>query len=133
MASKEWKPRRRVLVVDEDLDSRLLLCDMLAHYRYEPLQAASGGEALEILRRSRVDIVLLDLVMSAMDGVETLREIKRRYRDLPVIMMRALSTSDQERRLVNEGVQAWLDKPVRQDTLSVALLSLGSPSGFADS
>lgn len=42
MASKQWKPRRRVLVVDDDPDIRLFLCDVLAHWRYEPLQAAAG-------------------------------------------------------------------------------------------
>lgn len=74
MASKSWRPRHRVLVVDDDPDSRLFVCDLLASRQYEALQAASGWEALEILQRRSVDLVLLDLVMPTMDGIETLRE-----------------------------------------------------------
>ncbi len=133
MASKSWNPRRRVLVVDDDSDSRLFVCDLLTYRRYEALQAASGWEALEILQRRSVDLVLLALVMPTMDGIETLREIRRHYRDLPVIMMGALTTAELERQVRREGAQAWLDKPVRQDALSVVLLSLAAPSGFADS
>jgi CheY-like chemotaxis protein len=133
MASKSWRLRRRVLVVDDDPDNRLFVCDLLAHRGYEALQAASGWEALEILQQRGVDLVLLDLVMPTMDGLETLHEIRRHDRDLPVIMMGMLTTAELERRVRSEGAQAWLDKPVRQDALSVALLSLAAPSGFADS
>ena len=133
MASKSWYPRRRVLVVDDDSDSRLFVCDLLAYRRVEAVQAASGWEAMEILHQRGVDLVLLNLVMPTMDGIETLREIRQHDRDLPVIMMSALITPELERWLLREGAQAWLDKPVGQDALTVALLSLGSPSGFADS
>lgn len=133
MASKSWNPRRRVLVVDDDPDSRLFVCNLLAYRRVEAVQAASGWEAMDILQRKGMDLVLLDLVMPTMDGLETLREIRQHYRDLPVIMMSALITPKLERQLLNEGAQTWLDKPVRQDALSVVLLSLGPPSGFADS
>ncbi|WP_053380386.1 response regulator [Nitrospira moscoviensis] len=132
MASKQWRPRRRVLVVDDDPDIRLFLCDMLAHWRYEPLQAASGWEALEVLQCSRVDVVLLDLVMPTMDGLDTLHEIKRHYRDLPVIMMSALMTPQLGRELLAEGAQDWMEKPVRREALSVALLSVPTLSGRAD-
>lgn len=122
MASKQWRPGRRVLVVDDDLDTRLFLCDMLAHWRYEPIQAASGWEALEVLQRSRVDVVLLDLVMPTMDGLETLHEIKRHYPDLPVIMMSALMTAQFGRQLLSEGARDWMEKPVQREALAVALL-----------
>jgi CheY-like chemotaxis protein len=133
MASKQWKPRRRVLVVDDDADIRMFLCDLLAHWRYEPVQAASGWETLEVLQHSRVDVVLLDLVMPTMDGLETLHEIKRHYRDLPVIMMSALMTPQLGRQLLSAGAQDWMEKPVQRQALSVALLSVPSLSGCADS
>ncbi len=133
MASKRWMPRRQVLVVDDDPDSRLFLCDVLAHWRYEPVQAASGWEALELLQRSRIDVVLLDLVIPTMDGLETLHEIKRHDRDLPVIMMSALMTSRLGRQLLNEGAQDWMEKPVQREALSLALLLVPSLSGGTDS
>lgn len=132
MASKQWRPRRRVLVVDDDPDSRLFLCDMLAHWRYEPLQAASGWEALEILQRNRIDVILLDLVMPTRDGLDTLHEIRRHDRDVPVIMMSAFMRPQLGRELLNAGARDCLWKPVRRDSLAIALLSVPTLSGRAD-
>jgi CheY-like chemotaxis protein len=133
MASQSWIPKRCVMVVDDDRRHRLALCDLLASRRYEVLQAASGGEALAILNRRAVDLVLLDLVMPTMDGLETLHGIRRHSRSIAVIMIGALGTPALERQVLDAGAHAWLDKPVREDALSVALLSLAAPSGFADS
>lgn len=122
MANKQWKPRRRVLVVDDDPDLRIFLCDLLAHWQYEPVQAASGWEALEALQRGKVDVVVLDLVMPTMDGLDTLHEIRRQYRDLPVIMMSALMTADLKRHLCELGAQGCLVKPLERDALALALI-----------
>lgn len=132
MASKQWKPRRRVLVVDDDPDIRIFLCDLLAHWQCEPVQAASGWEALEIVQRGTVDVVLLDLVMPMMDGMETLREIKRQDCELPVIMMSAIMTPHLRQQLLSHGAQDWMEKPVQRQALSVALLSVPYLSGHAN-
>ncbi len=78
-------------------------------------------------------MVLLDLVMPTMDGLATLREIRQYDRNLSVFMMSALMTPELGRLMQQKGAQGWLDKPVQRHTLSMALLSIALPSGFADS
>lgn len=88
------------------------------------LPVASGREAIEALRRRRrrVDVVLLALSMSMMDGAETLREIKRLTPGLPVIMTSTLMTPTLARRLREDGAQGFLVKPVQSQELAIALL-----------
>ncbi|MEE8494149.1 MAG: response regulator, partial [Nitrospirales bacterium] len=122
MASRVRRPKLRVLVVDEDLGFRTRFCDILGEWHCAALPVASGGEAIEALRRRRVDVVLLALNMSMMDGAETLREIKRLAPGLPVIMTNTLMTPILARRLREDGAQGFLVKPVESQTLAVALL-----------
>jgi CheY-like chemotaxis protein len=66
----------RVLVVDDEQDVRLVLGDFLASRGYDVTQAQRGAEALTLLERMRPDVVLLDVFMPGMDGMETLRRIR---------------------------------------------------------
>ena len=122
MASRFLKPKRRVLVVDDDPDVRTFLCDLLSHWRCKAIPAASGWEALEVLQGRPVDVVLLDVAMPIMDGAETLCEIKRLAPDLPVFMMSALMTSNLRQHLCELGAQGYLAKPMEREALAVALL-----------
>ncbi len=133
MAAQSLKYKRRILVVDDEADSRTCLCDCLGQWQYEVMQAASGREALEKLQRWQVDIVLLNITMPQMDGAETLRAIKRRYSDITVFMMSALMTPRLKQQLLQWGARGCLEKPIEQTSLSLALLSSPSPSGWADS
>lgn len=133
MADRFLKPKRRVLVVDDDSDCRVRLGNLLAGWLCDVLQAASGQDALEILAHRRVDLVLLDVCMPAMDGAETLVAIKRLIPDLPVIMMCALMTPQLQRYLCERGAWGCLGKPVERESLSTVLFACPLPSGFADS
>ncbi len=82
--------KRRVLVVDDEEGIRLLYKEELEEEGYEVELAASGEEALERLEKEDdIDLVLLDIKMQGMDGVEVLRKIKERWKDLPVILCTA--------------------------------------------
>ncbi len=118
MANMSWKARRRILVVDDDPESRRLVCNLLSQLQCDPLEAASGQEALKLLWQGGIDMALLDLVMPSMDGLAT---------------MSALMTPELGRLVQQKGAQGWLDKPVQRRALSTALLSIAFPSGFADS
>ena len=122
MASQVRGPKLRVLVVGEDPGFRTRLCDILGEWHCLALPVASGREAIEALRRRRVDVVLLALSMSMMDGAETLREIKRLAPGLPVIMTSTLMTPTLARRLREDGAQGFLVKPVQSQKLAFALL-----------
>jgi len=81
--------KKRILVVDDEEGLRLLYKEELEDEGNEVVVAASGEEALEKLEKNGVDLVLLDIKMPGMDGVEVLRRIKETHKDLPVILCTA--------------------------------------------
>lgn len=108
-----------VLVVDdEDLFLRTVLDGVGGSANgLVVLSARNGREALEVLASRPVDLVVTDLKMPVMDGIELLAEMSRSYPAIPVIVMTAFGTADIERRLLDGGVHAVLDKPLTVDVL----------------
>ena len=80
----------RLLVVDDDPDIVMSLCDRLIEMRHTVSSASDGQAALMALESDPVDLVLLDVDMPRLNGVETLRLIQKRWPELPVIMMTGL-------------------------------------------
>jgi two-component system cell cycle response regulator len=113
----------RVLVVDDNFLNVKLLEELLKSASYEVATAMSGEAALEKLRQSRPDIVLLDVMMPGMDGYEVCRRIRQNERTarLPVIMVTALDKpSDREMGFV-AGADDFLNKPVDENVLFPAM------------
>lgn len=121
MASRFFRPKGRVLVVDDDEDTRKFLVDLLSHWGFDVIPASSGWAALDIVERKRVDLVLLDVTMPELDGVDTLRGIKRMAPELAVIMMSALMTAGLGKHLCEIGAEGCLEKPINHQSLRVSL------------
>ena len=105
----------RVLVVDDDSNVRSALRRLLVlKYRAEVVEAEDGSVALQRLLRGGVDLVLLDMHMRTMDGMETLRAIRRSptHGDTPVIMLTGSSDEGLIRQAISLGVEDYLVKPV---------------------
>jgi DNA-binding response OmpR family regulator len=83
---------KKILVVEDDESQRLLYHDELVEAGYEVMLAANGREALKELDRRKPDLIILDIVMPVMDGMEALGRIIREYRDVPVILNTAYSS-----------------------------------------
>ena len=88
--------RKKVLIVDDEEGIRLLYKEELEDEGCLVELAASGEEALELLERDTVDLVLLDIKMPGMDGVEVLRRVKERWKELPVVLCTAYPHYKQE-------------------------------------
>jgi two-component system, cell cycle response regulator len=104
----------RVLVVDDILANlRLLEAKLSAEY-FEVITASNGIEALECMHRARPDIVLLDVMMPGMDGIEVCRRIKSnpKTHHVPVIMVTALDQADDRIRGLEAGADDFLSKPL---------------------
>jgi diguanylate cyclase (GGDEF)-like protein len=108
------QPMTTLLVVDDELLNRDVLQRRLERVGYRVLVADSGPSALAIAAAQRVDLVLLDVMMPGMDGVETLKQLRRArsVSELPVIMVTAKDSSEDVVEALEAGANDYMTKPV---------------------
>ncbi|MBI1940160.1 MAG: sigma-54-dependent Fis family transcriptional regulator [Acidobacteria bacterium] len=106
-----------VLVVDDDESARNFCSDVLRDMGLEVQSAASGREALNILENGRTDIVLLDLVMPGLSGLEFLKILKHDYVDIDVVMMTGYGSIPSAVEVTKLGAYDYLTKPFKPDDL----------------
>ena len=115
----------KILVVDDEQIIRDFFASMLSDYRV--ITAASGEEALELINKERPDLVLLDIKMPGIDGIETLRRIKQIDQNISVIMLSAHETLETNLEATRMGAYTSMSKPFDLDemksTMKSALLS----------
>jgi CheY-like chemotaxis protein len=107
----------RILVVDDNPDMAETLADILELKGFSVHAAASGAEALEILQDQPVDILLTDVKMPGMNGLELYRETRKLYPRLITIFMTAYSADELIQQGMAEGVKTILDKPLDMNFL----------------
>jgi CheY-like chemotaxis protein len=120
-----------VLVVDDHESFLSFIRHGLMRHGYQPVTATSGAEALRLLETTPIEIVVTDVIMPGMDGIELLREIRARRPDLPVIAMTA--AGDGLRYPVTTlmhvlGARAVLAKPFTSATLIAAMDQCQEPT-----
>jgi two-component system NtrC family response regulator len=108
-----------VLIVDDEKNYPHILSAVLEEEGFEALTAHSGHEALEILGDADVDLVLTDMKMPAMDGMELLERIKAKELDIPVIMMTAHGTVDKAVEAMQKGAYTYILKPFDNERLVI--------------
>jgi DNA-binding NtrC family response regulator len=104
--------RLRILIVDDDRNISHTLADILALKGHETAQAASGPEAIEQAQARTFDLVLSDIRMPGMNGVELHRELRRIQPGLPVVLMTAYPVEELIHQGLKEGVIDAVDKPL---------------------
>ena len=108
-----------ILIVDDEKNYLLVLSEVLQDEGYEVLAARDGHEALEIQKSSDLDLILTDMKMPAMDGIELLENIKALDPDLPVIMMTAHGTIDKAVEAMQKGAYSYILKPFDNERLTI--------------
>jgi CheY-like chemotaxis protein len=109
---------KQILIVDDDISIRHMLGRVLLGEGYGVVAAADGLAALQIIEHNEVDLVLLDLKMPGMSGRETLRVLKERRPEIPVIVISAFSRQEFDSAAeVNAVLQKPLDFPTLLDTI----------------
>jgi len=106
-----------VLVVDDEKAMRLSLSEILTLDGCEVQMAASGEEALQMIMASSFDLVLLDIKMPGMDGIQTLAEVRRLAPQTVVVMLTAHGTLDTAMRAIEEQAFAYVLKPSPPDVI----------------
>ncbi|MDX1465813.1 MAG: ATP-binding protein [Halomonas sp.] len=128
----------RLMVVDDTESNRLLMRELLSDAGVAVILAASGSEALSLARQQRFDLVLMDIRMAGMDGLETtrtLRQLGGEWRRVPIVAVTAHIQAEQRRTLLESGIDEVLIKPLepqRLVRLLEELLGMTLPSCHAD-
>ena len=111
---------RRVLVVDDEPSVREMLSDFLEMNNFICMQAENGETAVDVSRREKPDLVILDVRMPGVSGMEALREIKLAHPDQPVIMVTAVSEVETAVEAMRLGASDYVIKPfVLHDMLAI--------------
>jgi two-component system nitrogen regulation response regulator NtrX len=108
---------KRVLIVDDEESVRKSLEKLLAYEKYATFSAADGESALEVVNNELVDLVLLDIKMPGMDGLEVLEKIKGIRSDLPVVIISGHGTISTAVEATKLGAFDFLEKPIDLDRL----------------
>jgi len=123
-----WLRRFSILVVDDEERIITFLRSKLRASGYEVLTASNGRSALELVRSKQPDLMVLDIVMPQMDGMETLKEL-RSFSSLPVIMLSAKGTDMDKIKGLTLGADDYLAKPFNPDELVARIESLRRRAG----
>ena len=113
----------KVLVVDDEKDIRVLLIDDLLDSGYQVLEAENGEEAMERVYNDRPDIILLDLMMPVMNGIQVLKTLKadRQTAALPVVLLTAVSADEGEQTAMELGSKHYITKPWEPGTIQTVI------------
>jgi len=120
------QPAPTILVVDDDALNQTIARDYLETAGYRAHCADDGEQALALLKRCPVDLVLLDITMPRMDGFETLKAIRglKNQPDVPVVFFTAMDDMETHHRAMEAGVDDFLTKPIKQTEMLIRVRSL---------
>ncbi|EGW22894.1 multi-sensor hybrid histidine kinase [Methylobacter tundripaludum SV96] len=118
--------RRRVLVVDDANENRTLLIDILGRLGFETFEAANGRACLDSVEAQTPDLILLDMVMPEMDGLETTRRLRcmQGFGQTPIIAVSASASGSDVTEAMKAGVNVFLSKPIDIKRLMVQIAVL---------
>ena len=124
---KKIQKMARILIIDDESVIQDLLVDMLEREGYETITASDGKEGMRIYRENPTDLIITDLIMPKKEGIETIMELRRDFRDVKVIAMSGGGMNDSDTYLQiakTIGVEKTLAKPFNRKELLRAVQEL---------
>lgn len=126
---------KKILVVDDDPDVRMFNSTVVEEAGHVPIEAANGEEGLEILKKEKPDLVILDVLMPKQSGIRLYRELKTNsaWKDIPVVMLSGIAKRTflrSQKALTAFGdkevpePEIYLEKPVEPEELAETLRSI---------
>ena len=112
---------RPFILVAEDTDSNFLLISTLLKKEYSLQRAINGVEAVNICRESSPDLILMDIRMPEMDGLQATREIRQFNTDVPIVALTAFAFEQDRLNALNAGCDGFLTKPLSINELKESI------------
>ncbi len=113
-----------IMVVEDDANTRKLMCTVLKQGGYEPVPAKDGLEALDILDKKYIDLIVLDIMLPGMNGYDLTRTIRDSGSELPVLMVTAREAKADKITGFTSGTDDYMVKPVDEDELLLRIAAL---------
>jgi two-component system cell cycle response regulator DivK len=114
MEEREKGPSKRILIVDDNQDSRELVVKVLKNKGYEMIEATDGEEAIEKAVGERPDLILLDISIPKLDGYEVTRRLKSRdeFKETPIVALTAHAMKGDRAKALEAGCEGYISKPI---------------------
>ena len=113
-----------IMVVEDNLNTRRLIQKVLSQNGYEPILACDGVEALEVLDKKHVDLIVLDIMMPRMDGYEFTQALRDSGCDIPILMVTAKEKPADKHRGFQIGTDDYMVKPVDEEEMLLRIAAL---------
>lgn len=114
----------RILVVDDDRNTRLFMRAFLETENYTVFLACDGEEALSVMDREHIDLVVLDIMMPRMDGYAFTRELRSTNSDLPILMVSAKQLPEDRKQGYRLGINDFMVKPIDEEEMLLRIKNL---------
>jgi DNA-binding response OmpR family regulator len=114
----------RILVVDDDKNTRLLLTAVLEAAGYTVITAENGEAALEVMDRAHIDLVVLDVMMPKMDGYEFTKTLRENQSTLPILMISAKQLPEDKKKGFLVGTDDYMTKPIDEEEMLLRIKAL---------
>jgi len=121
-----------ILVVEDDTNTRKLLCAVLKQNGFEAHQAEDGVAALELMDRQHIDLLVVDLMMPNMDGYELTKQVRAAWETLPILMVTAKQEAKDKREGFLAGTDDYMTKPVDKEEMVLRIRALLRRSQIAN-
>jgi DNA-binding response OmpR family regulator len=107
----------KILIIDDSTINNILLQDILQDQGFETASVLDGYKAFRKIEEFNPDIIILDLMMPDINGIDVLKQLKKRKYDIPVIIISAYRDKKYEKEVFSYGAFAYLNKPVEVNLL----------------
>lgn len=128
----QMEPKNKILIVDDDADLRENLVEILEGESYATTTAKAAKEAIEIMKQSQFDVILLDFMMPGLSGLDALYDLKQTNPKAKVIMLTAYATIDTEAKAIKRGASEFITKPFKIVNLLMLIKQVIEEARFED-
>lgn len=120
-----------ILIVDDEKHTRLLLQKVLETEKYHVFSACNGQEALEVMDKNHIDLVILDIMMPVMDGYELTKALRETDNNLPILMVSAKQLPIDKKKGFLAGTDDYITKPIDEEEMLLRIRALLRRAKFA--